>query len=105
MQQKNIVFVCCGIYLQVYPVPYVYINNNPTVYLLFIDYCLLIIDQVATKVEETDTVMAEVEAVSQQYIPLANSCSSVYFSLEALNQVCYIIYILVTNYIIYYISN
>lgn len=39
------------------------------------------------KVEETDTVMAEVEAVSQQYVPLANSCSSIYFTLEGLNQV------------------
>ena len=31
--------------------------------------------------------MAEVEAVSQQYMPLANSCSSIYFTLESLNQV------------------
>jgi len=43
--------------------------------------------QVTTKVEETDSIMAEVEAVSQQYMPLANSCSSVYFTLESLNQV------------------
>ena len=31
--------------------------------------------------------MAEVEAVSQQNMPLANSCSSIYFTLESLNQV------------------
>ncbi|XP_048259760.1 cytoplasmic dynein 1 heavy chain 1-like isoform X2 [Haliotis rufescens] len=43
--------------------------------------------EVARKVEETDIVMAEVEAVSQQYVPLAQSCSSIYFTLEALQQV------------------
>ena len=43
--------------------------------------------EIARKVEETDVVMAEVETVSQQYIPLAQSCSSIYFTLEALNQV------------------
>ncbi|XP_014790579.2 cytoplasmic dynein 1 heavy chain 1 [Octopus bimaculoides] len=43
--------------------------------------------EVARKVEETDHVMAEVETVSQQYIPLAQSCSSIYFTLEALQQV------------------
>lgn len=43
--------------------------------------------EIARKVEETDIVMAEVERVSQQYIPLAQSCSSIYFTLEALNQV------------------
>ena len=37
--------------------------------------------------EETDVVMAEVERVSQQYVPVAQSCSSIYFTLEALNQV------------------
>lgn len=43
--------------------------------------------EIARKVEETDIVMAAVERVSQQYIPLAQSCSSIYFTLEALNQV------------------
>ena len=43
--------------------------------------------EVTKKVEETDIVMAEVEAVSAQYRPLAQSCSSVYFTLESLNQV------------------
>ncbi len=43
--------------------------------------------EIARKVEETDVVMAEVETVSQQYIPLSQSCSSIYFTLEALNQV------------------
>ena len=43
--------------------------------------------EIATKVEETDVVIAEVERVSQQYVPLAQSCSSIYFTLEALNQV------------------
>ena len=42
---------------------------------------------IARKVEETDAVMAEVERVSQQYDPVAQSCSSIYFTLEALNQV------------------
>ncbi|XP_041352869.1 LOW QUALITY PROTEIN: cytoplasmic dynein 1 heavy chain 1-like [Gigantopelta aegis] len=43
--------------------------------------------EVARKVEETDVVMAEVERVSQQYMPLAKSCSSIYFTQEALKQV------------------
>ncbi|KAK3093975.1 hypothetical protein FSP39_022394 [Pinctada imbricata] len=42
---------------------------------------------IAHKVEETDVVMAEVENVSQQYVPLSQSCSSIYFTLEALQQV------------------
>ena len=45
--------------------------------------------EVAKKVEETDVVMAEVETTSQQYVPLAQSCSSIYFTLEALKQVTY----------------
>ncbi|XP_061172861.1 cytoplasmic dynein 1 heavy chain 1-like isoform X1 [Saccostrea echinata] len=43
--------------------------------------------EVARKVEETDVIMAEVETTSQQYVPLATSCSSIYFSMEALQQV------------------
>ena len=42
---------------------------------------------VQKKVEETDVVMAEVETVSQQYLPLSTACSSIYFTLESLNQV------------------
>ena len=43
--------------------------------------------EVQHKVEETDTIMAEVEMVSQQYLPLSTACSSMYFTLESLNQV------------------
>lgn len=43
--------------------------------------------EVARKVEETDVIMAEVETTSQQYVSLATSCSSIYFSMEALQQV------------------
>lgn len=39
------------------------------------------------KVEETDIVMQEVETVSQQYLSLSSACSSIYFTMEALNQV------------------
>lgn len=42
---------------------------------------------VQKKVEETDVVMSEVETVSQQYLPLSAACSSMYFTLESLNQV------------------
>ena len=45
--------------------------------------------EVQRKVEETGTVMAEVETVSQQYLPLSTACSSMYFTLESLNQVLY----------------
>jgi dynein heavy chain 1 len=44
-------------------------------------------EEIAKRVEETDVTMAEVESTSQQYIPLAQSCSSIYFTLESLNQV------------------
>jgi len=44
-------------------------------------------EEIAKRVEETDATMAEVETTSQQYIPLAQSCSSIYFTLESLNQV------------------
>ncbi|KAF6780273.1 hypothetical protein AHF37_00288 [Paragonimus kellicotti] len=43
--------------------------------------------EVAKKVEETDVIMSEVETVSQQYASLAQSCSGIYFTLEAMNQV------------------
>uniref|UniRef100_H3C202 Dynein cytoplasmic 1 heavy chain 1 n=1 Tax=Tetraodon nigroviridis TaxID=99883 RepID=H3C202_TETNG len=42
--------------------------------------------EVTRKVEETDIVMAEVETVSQQYLTLSSACSSIYFTMEALNQ-------------------
>uniref|UniRef100_A0A1X7SSI3 Dynein heavy chain ATP-binding dynein motor region domain-containing protein n=1 Tax=Amphimedon queenslandica TaxID=400682 RepID=A0A1X7SSI3_AMPQE len=43
--------------------------------------------EVQRKMEETDTVMAEVDRVSQQYLPLSTSCFAMYFTLESLNQV------------------
>lgn len=43
--------------------------------------------EISHKVEETDKVMAEVETVSQQYLPLSQACSSIYFTLEGLHQV------------------
>ncbi|KAJ8394229.1 hypothetical protein AAFF_G00048120 [Aldrovandia affinis] len=42
--------------------------------------------EVTRKVEETDIVMQEVETVSQQYLSLSSACSSIYFTMEALNQ-------------------
>ena len=42
---------------------------------------------ITKKVEETDVVMAEVEAVTDQYRPLSQSCSSIYFTMESLNLV------------------
>lgn len=43
--------------------------------------------EVTRKVEETDIVMQEVETVSQQYLSLSSACSSIYFTMESLNQV------------------
>ncbi|MBN3298743.1 DYHC1 protein, partial [Amia calva] len=43
--------------------------------------------EVTRKVEETDIVMQEVESVSQQYLSLSTACSSIYFTMEALNQI------------------
>ncbi|KAG8185039.1 hypothetical protein JTE90_017062 [Oedothorax gibbosus] len=43
--------------------------------------------EIMHKVEETDKVMTEVEMVSQQYAPLSQACSSIYFTLEGLHQV------------------
>ncbi|OWR44117.1 dynein heavy chain [Danaus plexippus plexippus] len=42
---------------------------------------------IGQKVEETDKVIAEIETVSQQYLPLSQACSSIYFTMEALHQV------------------
>ena len=39
------------------------------------------------KVQETDKTMNEIEMASQQYMPLSSACSSIYFTLDALNQV------------------
>lgn len=46
--------------------------------------------EVGKKVEETDVIMAEVDAVSQQYVPLALACSNIYFTLEAMNQIYFL---------------
>jgi len=43
--------------------------------------------EVTKKVEETDVIMAEVEAVSEQYRALSVACSSIYFTLESLNMI------------------
>jgi dynein heavy chain 1, cytosolic len=42
---------------------------------------------IGQKVEETDKVIAEIEKVSQQYLPLSQACSSIYFTMDSLNQV------------------
>jgi len=43
--------------------------------------------EITRKVKETDTIMTEVEAVSEQYRTLASSCSSIYFTLEGMNTI------------------
>ncbi|XP_065175263.1 cytoplasmic dynein 1 heavy chain 1-like [Sycon ciliatum] len=43
--------------------------------------------EVQKKVDETDIVMAEIEAVSHQYLPLATSCSSIFFMIDSLQQI------------------
>ena len=40
--------------------------------------------EVTRKVEDTDVVMKEVEAVTAEYLPLAQACSGIYFTLEQL---------------------
>ena len=42
--------------------------------------------------------MAEVDRVSQEYMPLSTSCSSIYFTLEGLNQVCKYVAMMVVCY-------
>lgn len=42
---------------------------------------------IGQKVEETDKVIAEIETVSQQYLPLSLSCSNIYFTMDSLNQI------------------
>lgn len=41
--------------------------------------------EVTAKVQETETVMGEIEEVTSQYIPLAKACSSLFFILDQLN--------------------
>ena len=43
--------------------------------------------EIGQKVEETDKVIAEIETVSQQYMPLSQACSNIYFTMDSLNQV------------------
>jgi len=42
---------------------------------------------ISKKVEETDKVIGEIETVSQQYMPLSQACSNIYFTLDSLSQV------------------
>lgn len=42
---------------------------------------------IGQKVEETDKVIAEIETVSQQYLPLSTACSNIYFTMDSLNQI------------------
>ena len=42
---------------------------------------------ISKKVEETDKVIGEIETVSQQYLPLSQACSNIYFTLDSLSQV------------------
>lgn len=42
--------------------------------------------EISKKVEETDIVIREIDTVSQQYMPLAQACSSIYFTLENMHQ-------------------
>merc|ERR1719481_1144735 len=46
--------------------------------------------EVGKKVDETDQVMADIEHVSRQYLPLSSACSSIYFTIESLHQVHYL---------------
>jgi len=41
------------------------------------------------KVEETDIVLGEVEKVSQEYLPMAKACSSIFFTLLSLSTVIF----------------
>ena len=43
--------------------------------------------EVSKKAEETESIMAEIETTSQQYMPLATACSSIYFTIDNLHQV------------------
>ena len=39
------------------------------------------------KVDETETVMEEIEKTSKQYEPLSTACSSIYFTIDNLHQI------------------
>ncbi|KAF4518251.1 hypothetical protein B566_EDAN010397 [Ephemera danica] len=43
--------------------------------------------EISKKVEETDKVIGEIETVSQQYMPLSQACSNMYFTMDSLNQI------------------
>ncbi|KAJ8666428.1 hypothetical protein QAD02_008090 [Eretmocerus hayati] len=43
--------------------------------------------EISKKVEETDKVISEIDAVSQQYSPLSQACSYIYFTMDSLNQI------------------
>jgi dynein heavy chain 1 len=43
--------------------------------------------EITRKVEETDTVMKEVEQVTAEYLPLAQACSAIFFVLEQLSTI------------------
>ena len=43
--------------------------------------------EISRKVAETDQVMKEVEAVINQYLALSQACSSIYFTMDILNQI------------------
>ena len=42
--------------------------------------------EISRKVAETDTIMKEVDTVINQYLALAQSCSSIFFTMDTLNQ-------------------
>ncbi|KAK6637160.1 Dynein heavy chain, cytoplasmic [Polyplax serrata] len=44
-------------------------------------------EDISRKVEETDKVIAEIETVSLQYLPLSQACSNIYFTMDSLNQI------------------
>ncbi|CAF0789670.1 unnamed protein product [Didymodactylos carnosus] len=43
--------------------------------------------EIMKKVEETDIVLREVEAVSNEYLPMAKACSSIFFTLSSLSSI------------------
>jgi dynein heavy chain 1 len=43
--------------------------------------------EVSKKVDETETVMEEIENTSKQYEPLSHACSSIYFTIDNLHQI------------------
>ncbi len=43
--------------------------------------------EVSTKVDETEEIMADVEKTSMKYLPLSMACSSIYFTIDNLHQI------------------